>query len=727
MIQKIIHRLKSEEGRDYTFFSNGICIVSFMCTHYDAEIDELRYIKQNIETNLESLSPDISIRFSSLIDFDYGSPKLGVSRDTSIGEIGRTNSKLIISFEKKFPTLGKFMSSFIKREKNSYYDFVNEFDKEIKDNFLSCFTNKYENFPYQVPFNSVPKQSKSGVKIGNTYYSVLKLHKASSHEINMSMLTELRDELPSPAIISTSIKRMSETKKQSTVNTTYEREKTGKDASSYEKFMAAEKLKRDIELKGENLFYVEMSIVLSSKSEESLVDSSYSVRNKLKLLGDFGVETVGCYPSLASALPGGKSHYNVYEKINDVPSYLPILTRGNNNLEKVTKSTFLYHRTDGSIDGLDLFDRGYPNYNAIVSGKSGLGKSVFINSIIDSFYHDSDTKISIIDVMGSYTKMVEEKGGHITRLGAETKAIMSPFQKVRPESIDSETRELITDWVEKLLLEKDEKYLSNAEQLKLDNLVKGYFETKKKSYSLNDFAKYASEIPRKDSFRRWLKGGNYEYVFTDYKSDNASQPRLIYTDFKNIASAQKTGLNQAIMNCSLTNLYLDLITKKRGEKWLFIIDEAPTIKDNWFKGLCIFMRNFRKTYSSLLLGTQDLEGLTVVNESGQRDKTLINQATTKIFFSEDEGSKSFQDDSRLSDRGLGLLRSFVPDKGKKSQFLLKDVYGERAGFLYLSKKEYYRATTESYDEAKIEAVKNALGLSSMFKAAEVLGMVEGAQ
>ncbi len=82
----------------------------------------------------------------------------------------------------------------------------------------------------------------------------------------------------------------------------------------------------------------------------------------------------------------------------------------------------------GQLMGIDLFDSP-GNYNAVVAGISGSGKSVLLNEIAVSSL-GVGAKVWIFDIGCSYLKACEVLGGQFLRFSAETRLSLNPFSAV---------------------------------------------------------------------------------------------------------------------------------------------------------------------------------------------------------------------------------------------------------------------------------------------------------
>jgi conjugal transfer ATP-binding protein TraC len=94
----------------------------------------------------------------------------------------------------------------------------------------------------------------------------------------------------------------------------------------------------------------------------------------------------------------------------------------------------------GQAMGIDLFSNLSGNFNAVVCGTSGSGKSVLLNSISLS-YLSIGARVWVIDIGRSFEKLCQAVGGQYIEFTPEANIRLNPFSMV--ESIDEDLEMLI--------------------------------------------------------------------------------------------------------------------------------------------------------------------------------------------------------------------------------------------------------------------------------------------
>jgi len=721
VIPRILSRIKNSENIEALFLDSGYMICEFDLTPIDVELTNLDQIQSGLNAFLQNLPTGMRVKFrsSSRYEFrDFG--QLDVKRSIAVSKIGALEQMFSVCFEKRVKSFTGLLTQFFKKGmkdefiKNDLLEFIGQIDlNQLESLGLKPEATKSNIiFPYQKI-----RQSQEGLKINDRFMSVLKLSRLGNFDTHLLDLSFIKAHLPDHNEVVVSIERIDEKETQFLLNNKSKREESGQDLKSSQKYVEAQKALAEIDHEGKKLFRFEFTILLKFFSQDEMTQRSHEIRTRLSPLGDFTLEDKGAFFSYLSTLQGMPSHITNIEVTDRLAPFIPIMIQGASQLNALSKRSFVFHREDLSLDQFDLFDSRYSNYSGIVIGRSGRGKSVFTNTLQQSLLHDPDLKIILVDVKGSHTNTVKNLNGSVYKISSDSQTAISPFNFLRDKP-SKEIIEIVSDFLEKLLLEDHESSLLRQEQAKLESALVKYIETKPTNPSLDDFLKRIKDIPRRDSLSRWAKGGIYEGVFSLYNPLELNT-RIHYFDFTNIVTAQKGGVGSAIMSAIMAHFNYLLLSKKTEEKLVFIADETPFFIRSCFSSFSLLMKNVRKLNGSLILIAQNLSDLVV-----QGNSSLIDQTEVRIFFSQDSDAAAFQALSGLSNTALSKLEQMTTVNGKYSQFVVKDPRGERSGRLILSKEEYFRSSTFAEDRRAIEQISSIFKLKDENLAIEILADIE---
>lgn len=734
MSLNLIKVFKSQKNpsSDIMLFDSLNMVKIFEAKHDDFELTTDAVVSARMELFLNALKEGLIIKFHSKSDICFDVDENYCERALAIAKIGYKKRNLLISVQKSIPKLKKqgfdLLKSFNKGSDN-YEEYALDFDQGFDDKIFKLlnldlkpinFENrdgKFNNFHHNLIDGSYEiKAASCGLRLDDEFVSIIKLQKLSTNPLSASEIVHLRESLPHPNEITFSVEKLDERSSQLLLKVKSKQEENVNDIVSASKKEESDLARAEIILQGKKLFKMEFTIVLRSFDQEELSASAKFVKREFKRLGDFEIETFGAYDSYLASQIGGNLHVTNYELIDRLHFYLPTNIFGNDRELATNSLAFHFHRQDASIDFLDPFNKHYSNQSGIVIGKSGRGKSVFVNNLLRCLDFDEKASILIVDVKGSHTNTVEMLGGTRHEISATSPCGISPFEFLRIRQ-DHSVSEIILDFLEKIMLEDGELSLSRYEQAQIEVEFMSYISSNPRDPSIDDFLKFSKNIPRREALQRWQKTGLYGKLFSPLEL--SSKMKIQYFDFKDILTASKGVVSTAVMSAIMAHFNFRLLDKKSDEKLIFIADETPFFIRNCFSSFNLLQKNLRKLGGSQILVAQNLSDLVVGG-----DTSLVNQTEFKVFFSTDEGSKTFKEVSMLSDDAIKRLNDFNVKKGKYSEFILKDTLGERTGRLILSKEEYLRASTLPNDVTKIEKFQNALEIKDKNLAIEILANIQ---
>lgn len=189
----------------------------------------------------------------------------------------------------------------------------------------------------------------------------------------------------------------------------------------------------------ETLFEISLGISIHGDTESTLA-AAREMERLVSGVGNAGLfmEGVGSLPVLKSHIPGNRvlgirklpvlsgnfCHllplFLDYSRINDA-SEIPLRSRS------------------GEVSTLNFFSRENLNFNALICGASGSGKSFLMNAILSATLRDEpDSRLCIFDIGGSYRKIIAASGGQSTTLSTEeASALIATYLHVTNAAPDS--------------------------------------------------------------------------------------------------------------------------------------------------------------------------------------------------------------------------------------------------------------------------------------------------
>ena len=693
------------DEKDYWISSSGFLGRSFAFQTLDLEIEN--NLESFLDNFLKTISQNVRVKMSLFQELsNYVS--FETERKKAVEEKGFLTSYSLIHFEHKSKISFK---EALKKDVLKKEEFLRKRLGEIYESLDESFLNRMETKPVSAslfkdlyslykPVSITPL----GLKSSKNLLGILKLKNSGNHPLSLKTLALAFKSVPKPFGFHISFEKMSQVKGEKTLKTKSREEAEGRGQVSFEKYRDTERAITEVELSGEELFNYEVHLSLKRQNEEVLRKDIASTLRALAGLGECCVESFGAYPSLLALSPGGKLHYKLIEKSSSLKCFLPCFRLGASPLSREQAGGgLLYHRQDNSLDAINPFSKKYSNHTGVIIGRSGKGKSVLANLLTKSLYHDEKAYIFLVDVKGSHKKTIEKLNGKTYNIDIKNSSGLNPIIKLNSSK---ESIEIVSHFIEKLLLEEGEDSLSSEDKSTLEkNLIEFAEKTKDKPRLKNlDHLYKTLKHLRKEKLSRWTKGSLNENIFKNRW--DILNSRLLYFNFEHISTASNSYIAKAIIAGVMSEFSFRLLNKQPNEKLIFISDETPFFIKSCFNTFSLLSKNVRKLNGSLILLAQNSKDLILNN-----DTSLIDNSEFKILFSKDGSDEKFKETFSLTDEEFQKIKHLKTIKGHYSQFLLKDSLGSKIGFLKLSKEEYVLSNTEPEFLHKVRGIQKVLNIS----------------
>ena len=272
------------------------------------------------------------------------------------------------------------------------------------------------------------------------------------------------------------------------------------DLESESKLSSTEELIRELLSTGQRIYASQMVIILKAPAnEEGNKKLNRQVREVLSrfraLQGAEGLEeTVGAWKIVKNALPGAPLALERARKIktNNLADFLPVYGPREGDRDPVV---VFRNRLNGLI-GFNPFDPGLPNYNTLVTGSSGAGKS-FLNNCILLQELARNQRVFVIDIGGSYKKLTEALSGQYLEINLSDQYRLNPFDIPDPseEPTDQKVKSLLAI-IELMVSEDDKSKIPKIDRVFLEKTIIELYQEKrfkKQIPILSDLVKSLSE------------------------------------------------------------------------------------------------------------------------------------------------------------------------------------------------------------------------------------------
>ncbi len=418
-------------------------------------------------------------------------------------------------------------------------------------------------------------------------------------------------------------------------------------------FTEAEKITEAMINGEESLFRAEAWFIIMASTEEELNIKTNQVIQRLKQIeAEPLIETVGLRSLFLSILFGVKP---TFKRTHEPPtSYvvnmLPMI-RDHLHEEGITLSSMR-----GNEIFFNLFDDSALNFNVLISGQSGTGKSMIAQKILKEEVQNGSSAI-VLDLGNSFKKTVNYLGGE------SLSKSFNPLQFKSPHYL----KELIVSVI-------PENELSSKIEGKIFGLVSEH------AISCNSFreliSKISLEIPDLYLYFSELWG------FFDSETRNLS--KLTYID---------TSLYPDKIKAPLIIYLIECFKHLEGRR-IFIFDEVWSFLNKNADYITECFRTFRKHGASAIAISQGLEDF-VQTPLGL---AIAQNSFTKFYFNQSITQSSFIDQFDHI-----RIKELMTKKGSHSEFYLKSEVSRKRIHFYPTYLEYELFTSNYEDNLIFEA------------------------
>jgi len=476
------------------------------------------------------------------------------------------------------------------------------------------------------------------------------------------------------------------------------------DLESETKLSSTEELIRELLNSGQRIYAAQMSLVLRAPaSPEGTKKLNRQVREVLSrfraLQGAEGLEeTVGGWKVVKGNLPAAPIHLERARKMktNNLADFLPVY--GPREGDKDPAIIFR-NRMNGLV-GYNPFDPGLVNYNCLVTGSSGAGKS-FLNNCILLQELARGLRVFIIDIGGSYRKLTEALGGQYLDINLSDQYRLNPFHIPNPrEEPSSQKIKSLLAIIESMVAEDERAKLPKLDRALLEKAIIELYKSRRAKGEipiLSDLAKYLS-VFEEDSMRAvskmlylWTGERPYGRLLDGPGSLRTDAPICTF-DLKGLSSHPDL---QSVMILILTDFVLTQVEQDKSSKKRIILDEAwELLKSNAaanFMEYCA--RTLRKTGSGITFITQGVEEI-VASPIGS---AILNNTATKFVMLQRGDSEILKNTLKLNGQELSLIHSLEQRKGEFSEGFMIEGDHRQVVRIYPSPFEYWLSTSDAQD------------------------------
>jgi conjugal transfer ATP-binding protein TraC len=476
------------------------------------------------------------------------------------------------------------------------------------------------------------------------------------------------------------------------------------DLESESKLSSTEELIRELLNTGQRIFAVQLCVVL--KAPATNAGSKILNRQVREVLARFRslngaeglVESVGAWKIMKGNFPAAPLQLERPRKMktNNLADFLPVYGPREGDADP---AVLFRNRLNGLV-GYNPFDPGLPNYNCLVTGSSGAGKS-FLNNCILLQEMARALRVFIIDIGGSYRKLTEALDGQYIEINLQDQYRINPFDLPDPtKPPDSQKIKSLLAIIESMVADDDKSKLPKLDRVLLEKaIIETYADacSKNKVPTLSSLTATLanSPEPHMQAIAKMLYVWTGERPYGQLLDGNGSlrtNAPICTFDLKGLSNYPDL---QSVMILILTDYILNQVEQDKTCRKRIILDEAWSLLKSPaaanFMEYCA--RTLRKTGSGITFITQGVEEI-VASPIGA---AILNNTATKFVMLQRGSTEILRDTLKLNNQEVSLIESLIQKKGEFSEGFMIEGDHRQVVRVYPSPFEYWLSTSDIQD------------------------------
>ncbi|MGE4232070.1 MAG: TraC family protein [Bacteriovoracia bacterium] len=480
------------------------------------------------------------------------------------------------------------------------------------------------------------------------------------------------------------------------------------DLESEAKLASTEELLRELMNTGQKVFYFQTAILIWADNRDDLEIKTKAVLSKFREMNgaEALAENIAGFKVFKTILPAGSTTLvrSKRVKTDNLADFIPIYDEAAGS----TNPVCLFENRSRGLFSYDPSDSQLPNYNTLVTGSSGSGKS-FLNNCILFQYLSQNPLIYVIDIGGSYRKLCEFFGGQYIEISppkdTENVTAINPFLLPKGATEPSPQKiKFLVSLFESIFTDEDGDKLPKLDKSLLEEtILKTY--SKRSDCRLSDFKAVLEDSgePKLLSFAKmlysWTGSRSYGRLLDAESSLDLSSDMVVF-DLKGLSAYPDL---QAAMILIITDFILGKVEDIPGRRKQILMDECWELLKS--RGASQFMeycaRTLRKTGSGITFITQGLEEI----ERSAIGPAILNNTATKIILMQRGDLEPIRKVLKLNAQEMSLISSLRQEKGNYSEAFL--IANEQKSVIRVrpTAVEYWLATSDAADNALIQKAR----------------------
>lgn len=265
----------------------------------------------------------------------------------------------------------------------------------------------------------------------------------------------------------------------------------------------------------------------------------------------------------------------------------------------------------GQLMNWNPFDNRSGNYNVVVSGRSGSGKSVFMQELLVNGL-STGANVFVLEVGRSFEKLCHLLNGQAIEFSQGSPVCLNPFSIIPAE--DEEARDLSFSCLKSVItcMASPTKGTTDYENSAIERAIRQAWDLKKNQATITDIAHWleSQEDTRARSLAMVLtpytKEGLYSRYFEGKNNVSFTNP-MVWIELEELKD--KKDLQAVVMQLFILSITNQAFLGDRKTPFYICIDEAWDLLRGSQTGAFIetLARRLRKYNGSLVIGTQGID------------------------------------------------------------------------------------------------------------------------
>ena len=377
-----------------------------------------------------------------------------------------------------------------------------------------------------------------------------------------------------------------------------------------------------------------------------------------------------------------------------------------------------FHTYRNTLFRFSTFTEEFNNFNHVVIGKTGSGKSFAVNSILNMSLMGIDhPRVMILDLGQSFKRTTKLWGGEYMTI--DLNCPDSNLNPLPPRSMLFEGCVTNQDFMEftlqliMLMLRSDSKEVLKSRVVRVaimetynrlgdkDPIMQDLFWTITHYNQISDdqedigIARYLAKI-----MEDFVDEGSYSRLFNGHSTLNLASDFFCF-DFKNAGSDERI---REIATYIVGGYMVRKMTQNSFPKFIIFDEFSTTMKHETGKALCdLIAKNCRKYGTSFICISQKISDF----RDNPAAQTVLSQSNYKWFLKMDDELSGHKEHLGINDTDVRAIKNLQYQKGYFSEVYLKYDQDKTRLAIKPDPLMYWACTTDPWDKLLLEAYENS--------------------